>query len=157
MPRTSILFSLGFFLTFHFELAKRQFCTGRSYFCTFCEERHGQPVFWILFLRMFVWQTALDNSMSLSGEEGLFVRQYHKGNVSVQGKVWVGLLAACWKRLGFPRLRDKLSACVAFIWAHLCHLHGTWCMAHATSVPRVIKLLISDPGISCLLTALMKL
>ena len=61
-------------------------------------------LFRIIFLRMFVQQTALMERMSSFGEKDWFLLQCNKDNVYVQARIWVGLHA--------PPIRDWDLSCV---------------------------------------------
>lgn len=136
------------------------------------KQRHWQLLFWILFSRMLVWWTILEDEIVLpSGQRAdLYTVQNNKSNVSLQGKCWTGLLGAVFKSLEFPKLGVapqqwcKPTACATSTWAILHYPmglegKGNWAnmKLRLFAVPQVIKSFFSESGFSCLLPASMKL
>lgn len=120
---------------------------------------------------MFVKWITLEDRGSISFQKRghvFFTAQYNKDKVFLLGKCQSDLPASHYKRFKFPKLRvtqlwHKHTGCTAPTWM-LCitpedlQSMKSWCELEAstTCCARVMKSIVSDPGVLCLLQASMK-
>lgn len=121
----------------------RQFSTGLLSFCTYCKQRTGCPWFQIIFSKMFIWKTALEDN----------------GLPPEQRKA---CLLSNIKGVGSPSSRflsyNTMCRChLALFMTPYANYYKKMPTLWLLLLLSVINSFVSNPGISCLLPAPMKL